>query len=103
MSSTKKLSTITRAKSPVSSAAQLRKTKSPLAVNFSVKEGANLNNSEISIKVNGREIIAQFYVGGELVSTQAVPVKKIPNPPPMPHDELFQILQNLRLYFNIQR
>lgn len=103
MSSTKKLATIARAKSPVSSAGTLKKLKSALNLNFPIKEGTDISNSEISIKIHGREIIAQFYVDGELVSTQAVPVKKIPNPPPMPHDELIEALQKVKLNFNIQR
>lgn len=103
MASPKKTTAVTRAKIPVSTVGSLRQLKSQLNLTFPIQEGADLSDSEISIKIKGREITAQFFVGGELVSTQAVPVKKIPNPPPMPNDELFEIMQKLRFNFNIKR
>jgi hypothetical protein len=103
MRTPKKVARLAQAKAPISSANLLRAVKSKLAVNFSVKEGIDLSESEVSIKVSGREITAQFFVRGELVSQQAVPVKKIPNPPPWPKDEIIKALEQLRINFKVLR
>lgn len=99
----KKTTATALSKVPVSAVSVLKKIKPQFTVNLPVAKGTDLNDSEISIKVGGRQITVSFFQKGELVSQQAIPVKKIPNPPPWPKDDIIKILEQLRLNFSIQR
>jgi len=87
-------------KTPVSAASVLKKIKSPGSVNFPITKDINFDDFEISIKVEGRQIVVKLLDRGVPISQQAVPVKKIPTPP-WPKDEIIKALQQLRLNFNL--
>jgi hypothetical protein len=105
MTSIKKNAGLTTAKTvvKVSKTTNLTKSRSPYAVNFPLIKGIHPDELEITIKVTKATIMANMYIRGELVSQQALPIKKVPNPPPMPHDELFQALEQLSFNFKNQR
>lgn len=105
MATMKNTAGVTTAKTPVKATktTKLTKFKSAYTVNFPLIKHINPDDFEITIKVSRGKILADLYIRGEMVSQQAIPVKKTPNPPPMPHDELFEALEQLRFNFITQR
>jgi hypothetical protein len=98
----KKPTATVQSKTPVSAASALKKIKPSHTVNLPIAKGVDLNEAEISIKVNKDKIIVKFLHKGEEVSEQAVTVKKVPTPP-WPKDEIITALEQLRLNFNIKK
>nr|WP_067058367.1 hypothetical protein [Mucilaginibacter sp. L294] len=97
----KKTTATTLSKVPVSAASVLKKIKSPLTVNFPITKDINFDDFEISIKVEGRQIVVKLLDRGVPISQQAVPIKKVPAPPPWPKDDIIKALEQLRLNFNL--
>jgi hypothetical protein len=104
MKQIKKTTVTAQAKMPVKTAkATIQKMKSIHSINFPIKEDIDFEDFEIRIAIKGNEIIAKFLLKGTPISEQVLPVKKIPNPPPMPNKEIIKALEQLRLSFNTKK
>jgi len=79
----------------------IKKLANPLNVNFPIHKDTDLSDFEIRISKQDDKLVAKLFLKGLPVTQQTLPIRKVPNPPPVPNFDLIKALEQLRLNLKV--